>query len=305
MGFFEKLKAGLVKTKNSFFGKINSIFKSFRRVDEDLMDELEEALITGDVGVETTEEILDELRSRIKEKKLTEPEEVKAELFDILRSLIGDGEPIAYEDGKLTVVLVVGVNGVGKTTSIAKMANVFKSDGKKVLLCAADTFRAAAIDQIGIWADRIGVELIKQSEGSDPAAVVFDAVHAAKKRGADILIIDTAGRLHNKKNLMTELEKINRVVDKELPDCLRETILVLDATTGQNAVVQAREFKDAANITGLALTKLDGSAKGGIVFSVKRELGIPMKFIGVGEKADDLQPFNADEFIEALFAEEA
>ena len=305
MGCFEKLKAGLAKTKNSFFGKINSIFKSFRRVDEDLMDELEEALITGDVGVETTEEVLDELRSRIKEKKLTEPEEVKAELFDILRSLIGDGEPIAYEDGKLTVVLVVGVNGVGKTTSIAKMANVFKSDGKKVLLCAADTFRAAAIDQIGIWADRIGVELIKQSEGSDPAAVVFDAVHAAKKRGADILIIDTAGRLHNKKNLMTELEKINRVVDKELPDCLRETILVLDATTGQNAVVQAREFKDAANITGLALTKLDGSAKGGIVFSVKRELGIPMKFIGVGEKADDLQPFNADEFIEALFAEEA
>lgn len=305
MGFFEKLKAGLAKTKNSFFGKINSIFKSFRRVDEDLMDELEEALITGDVGVETTEEVLDELRSRIKEKKLTEPEEVKAELFDILRSLIGDGEPIAYEDGKLTVVLVVGVNGVGKTTSIAKMANVFKSDGKKVLLCAADTFRAAAIDQIGIWADRIGVELIKQSEGSDPAAVVFDAVHAAKKRGADILIIDTAGRLHNKKNLMTELEKINRVVDKELPDCLRETILVLDATTGQNAVVQAREFKDAANITGLALTKLDGSAKGGIVFSVKRELGIPMKFIGVGEKADDLRPFNADEFIEALFAEEA
>ena len=180
MGFFEKLKAGLAKTKNSFFGKINSIFKGFRRVDEDLMDELEEALITGDVGVETTEEILDELRSRIKEKKLTEPEEVKAELFDILRSLIGDGEPIAYEDGKLTVVLVVGVNGVGKTTSIAKMANVFKSDGKKVLLCAADTFRAAAIDQIGIWADRIGVERIKQSEGSDPAAVVFDAVHAAK-----------------------------------------------------------------------------------------------------------------------------
>ena len=305
MGFFEKLKASLAKTKNSFFGKINGIFKSFSRVDEDLMDELEEALITGDVGVETTEEILDELRSRIKEKKLNEPEKVKAELFDILRSLIGDGEPIAYEDGKLTVVLVVGVNGVGKTTSIAKMANVFKSEGKKVLLCAADTFRAAAIDQIGIWADRIGVELIKQSEGSDPAAVVFDAVHAAKKRGADVLIIDTAGRLHNKKNLMTELEKINRVVDKELPDCLRETILVLDATTGQNAVIQAREFKDAANITGLALTKLDGSAKGGIVFSVKSELGIPMKFIGVGEKADDLQPFNADEFIEVLFAEEA
>lgn len=304
MGFFEKLKAGLTKTKNSFFGKINNIFKSFRRVDEDLMDELEEALITGDVGVETTEEVLDELRLRIKDKKLTEPEEVKAELFDILRSLIGDGEPIAYEKGRLTVVLVVGVNGVGKTTSIAKMANVFKNEGKKVLLCAADTFRAAAIDQIGVWADRIGVDLIKQSEGSDPAAVVFDAVHAAKKRGADALIIDTAGRLHNKKNLMSELEKINRVVDKELPDCLRETILILDATTGQNAVIQAREFKEAANITGLALTKLDGSAKGGIVFSVKRELGIPMKFIGVGEKADDLQPFHADEFIEALFSEE-
>lgn len=304
MGFFEKLKAGLTKTKNSFFGKINNIFKSFRRVDEDLMDELEEALITGDVGVETTEEVLDELRLRIKDKKLTEPEEVKAELFDILRSLIGDGEPIAYEKDRLTVVLVVGVNGVGKTTSIAKMANVFKNEGKKVLLCAADTFRAAAIDQIGVWADRIGVDLIKQSEGSDPAAVVFDAVHAAKKRGADVLIIDTAGRLHNKKNLMSELEKINRVVDKELPDCLRETILVLDATTGQNAVIQAREFKEAANITGLALTKLDGSAKGGIVFSVKRELGIPMKFIGVGEKADDLQPFHADEFIEALFSEE-
>ena len=304
MGFFEKLKAGLTKTKNSFFGKINNIFKSFRKVDEDLMDELEEALITGDVGVETTEEVLDELRLRIKDKKLTEPEEVKAELFDILRSLIGDGEPIAYEKDRLTVVLVVGVNGVGKTTSIAKMANVFKNEGKKVLLCAADTFRAAAIDQIGVWADRIGVELIKQSEGSDPAAVVFDAVHAAKKRGADVLIIDTAGRLHNKKNLMSELEKINRVVDKELPDCLRETILVLDATTGQNAVIQAREFKDAANITGLALTKLDGSAKGGIVFSVKRELGIPMKFVGVGEKTDDLQPFHADEFIEALFSEE-
>ena len=304
MGFFEKLKAGLTKTKNSFFGKINNIFKSFRKVDEDLMDELEEALITGDVGVETTEEVLDELRLRIKDKKLTEPEEVKAELFDILRSLIGDGEPIAYEKGRLTVVLVVGVNGVGKTTSIAKMANVFKNEGKKVLLCAADTFRAAAIDQIGVWADRIGVDLIKQSEGSDPAAVVFDAVHAAKKRGADVLIIDTAGRLHNKKNLMSELEKINRVVEKELPDCLRETILILDATTGQNAVIQAREFKEAANITGLALTKLDGSAKGGIVFSVKRELGIPMKFIGVGEKADDLQPFHADEFIEALFSEE-
>ena len=301
MGFFEKLKAGLAKTKNSFFGKINSIFKSFRRVDEDLMDELEEALITGDVGVETTEEVLDELRSRIKEKKLNEPEEVKAELFDILRSLIGDGEPIAYEDGKLTVVLVVGVNGVGKTTSIAKMANVFKSEGKKVLLCAADTFRAAAIDQIGIWADRIGVELIKQSEGSDPAAVVFDAVHAAKKRGADVLIIDTAGRLHNKKNLMEELRKMNRIIDREFPDAHRENLIVLDGTTGQNALVQAREFGEVANLTGIILTKMDGTAKGGIAVAIQSELQVPVKYIGVGETIEDLQQFDSDEFVNALF----
>ena len=301
MGFFEKLKAGLAKTKNSFFGKINSIFKGFRRVDEDLMDELEEALITGDVGVETTEEILDELRSRIKEKKLTEPEEVKAELFDILRSLIGDGEPIAYEDGKLTVVLVVGVNGVGKTTSIAKMANVFKSDGKKVLLCAADTFRAAAIDQIGIWADRIGVELIKQSEGSDPAAVVFDAVHAAKKRGADILIIDTAGRLHNKKNLMNELKKISRIVHEQAEGCSLEVLLALDATTGQNAVSQAKLFNEACDITGIILTKLDGTAKGGIIITITDDLKIPVKLVTVGEKIDDLQPFVAKDFVNALF----
>ena len=221
-------------------------------------------------------------------------------MFDILRESVGEGEPIRLEDGKMTVILVIGVNGVGKTTSIAKIANVMKQSGKKVLLAAADTFRAAAIDQLGVWADRVGVELISQSEGSDPAAVVFDAAAAAKKRGTEV-IIDTAGRLHNKKNLMNELEKIDRVITRELPDSVRETLLVLDATTGQNAVVQAKEFKNAADISGLVLTKLDGTAKGGIVISIKRELGIPVKFIGVGEKVDDLQPFSAEEFVTALF----
>ena len=219
----------------------------------------------------------------------------------MLKDMIGDGESIAENDGEMTVILVIGVNGVGKTTSIAKIANVMKKRGKKVVLAAADTFRAAAIDQIGVWADRIGVDLIKQTEGSDPAAVVFDAAAAAKKREADVLIVDTAGRLHNKKNLMAELAKINRVIDRELPDAVRETLLVLDATTGQNALIQAKEFKNAAEITGLVLTKLDGTAKGGIVISIKHELGIPVKFIGVGEKVDDLEVFNADEFISALF----
>ena len=219
----------------------------------------------------------------------------------MLKDMIGDGESIAENDGEMTVILVIGVNGVGKTTSIAKIANVMKKRGKKVVLAAADTFRAAAIDQIGVWADRIGVDLIKQTEGSDPAAVVFDAAAAAKKREADVLIVDTAGRLHNKKNLMAELAKINRVIDRELPDAVRETLLVLDATTGQNALIQAKEFKNAAEITGLVLTKLDGTAKGGIVISIKHELGIPVKFIGVGEKVDDLEVFNSDEFISALF----
>ena len=301
MGFFDKLKAGLTKTKKAFVAGIDAIFGSYRDVGDELFEELEELLITSDVGAETTMEILDALHEKIHDERITDPEEAKNALFDILRESVGEGEPIRLEDGKMTVILVIGVNGVGKTTSIAKIANVMKQSGKKVLLAAADTFRAAAIDQLGVWADRVGVELISQSEGSDPAAVVFDAAAAAKKRGTEVLIIDTAGRLHNKKNLMNELEKIDRVITRELPDSVRETLLVLDATTGQNAVVQAKEFKNAADISGLVLTKLDGTAKGGIVISIKRELGIPVKFIGVGEKVDDLQPFLAEEFVTALF----
>ena len=301
MGFFEKLKAGLAKTKDAFVGKINNLFRAFATVDEELLEELEEILISADIGVEVTEQIIDDLREKIKDDHITDPEETKKILFDMLKDMIGDGESIAENDGAMTVILVIGVNGVGKTTSIAKIANVMKKRGKKVVLAAADTFRAAAIDQLCVWADRIGVDLIKQTEGSDPAAVVFDAAAAAKKREADVLIVDTAGRLHNKKNLMAELAKINRVIDRELPGAVRETLLVLDATTGQNALIQAKEFKNAAEITGLVLTKLDGTAKGGIVISIKHELGIPVKFIGVGEKVDDLEVFNSDEFISALF----
>ena len=301
MGFFDKLKAGLVKTKKALVAGIDAIFGSYRDVGDDLFDELEELLITSDIGAETAMEILDTLRDKIHDERITEPSAAKDALFGILRDAIGDGEPIAYEDGKMTVILVIGVNGVGKTTSIAKMAYDIKKSGKKVLLAAAVTFRAAAIDQLAVWADRAGVDLISQSEGSDPAAVVFDAAAAAKKRGTDLLIVDTAGRRHHKKNLMNDLEKINRVLSRELPDAIRETLLVLDATTGQNAVVQAKEFKNAAEITGLVLTKLDGTAKGGIVISIKKELGIPVKFIGVGEKIDDLQAFSADEFVGALF----
>ena len=301
MGFFDKLKAGLTKTKKALIAGIDTIFGSYRNVGEELFEELEELLITSDIGAETAMEVLDTLRDKIHDERITEPEKAKEALIEILRDLIGEGEPIAYEKGKMTVILVIGVNGVGKTTSIAKMAYDIKKNGKKVLLAAADTFRAAAIDQLGVWADRAGVELIAQSEGSDPAAVVYDAAAAAKKRGTEVLIIDTAGRLHNKKNLMNELNKIDRVISRELPDAIRETLLVLDATTGQNAVIQAKEFKNAADITGLVLTKLDGTAKGGIVISIKKELVIPVKFIGVGEKIDDLQAFSADEFVNALF----
>lgn len=302
MGFFDKLKKGLTKTKKAFVSGIDTIFGSYEEVGEDLFDDLEELLVCSDIGAETAMEILDRLRDRIYEERITIPNVAKIELFDILSDMIGECEPIHYEKGRMTVILVIGVNGVGKTTSIAKMAYDIKRNGKKVLLAAADTFRAAAIDQLAVWADRAGVDLIAQSEGSDPAAVVFDAAAAAKKRGTDVLIIDTAGRLHNKKNLMNELEKINRVVSRELPDAIRETLLVLDATTGQNAVIQAKEFKHAADITGLVLTKLDGTAKGGIVISIRKELGIPVKFIGVGEKIDDLQPFDHNDFISALFS---
>lgn len=300
MGFFDKLKAGLAKTKNALFGRLDQLFRGFSKVDEDMLEELEEVLITADVGVGPTEKIIDGLRGKIRAEKITEPEKVKTALEEILVSMIGEGEPLVL-DTKPSVILVIGVNGVGKTTSIAKIANLLKSEGKSVILAAADTFRAAAVDQLKIWADRVGVDIISHGEGSDPAAVVFDAVNAAKSRHSDVLIIDTAGRLHNKKNLMDELAKINRVVDRELPGCSRETLLVLDATTGQNAVSQAKEFRSSAPLTGLVLTKLDGTAKGGIVFSIREELGIPVKFICVGEQVDDLRYFKADEFVSALF----
>ena len=301
MGFFEKLKEGLAKTKSAFVSQVDNLFKSFVKVDEELFDELEELLICADVGVGATEEILDKLRDRVKSERLSDGEQVKAALREIMADMIGEGEPLKLGT-KPSVLLIIGVNGVGKTTSIGKIAAQLKADGKKVVVAAADTFRAAAIDQLAVWCDRAGVDLIKQSEGSDPAAVVYDAVSAAKGRNADVLIVDTAGRLHNKKNLMDELAKIDRVLSRELPGADRETLLVLDATTGQNAIMQAKEFKHAANITGLILTKLDGTAKGGCVFSIKGELDVPVKYIGVGEKIDDMQPFNAQDFVRAMFA---
>jgi fused signal recognition particle receptor len=300
MGFFDKLKQGLLKTKNAIVDKIDGLFKSFVKVDEDLFEELEELLISADIGVNTSMEILDELRDTVKENRIKDPEEVKKELFAILRRMIGEHEPLNLST-KPSVILVIGVNGVGKTTSIGKIANDLKHSGKKVVVAAADTFRAAAAEQLTVWCDRAGVDIIKQAAGADPASVVFDAISAVKSRGADVLIIDTAGRLHNKKNLMDELAKIDRVIGRELPDAAKETLLVLDATTGQNAVMQAKEFKEASKITGLVLTKLDGTAKGGIVISIRKELGIPVKFIGVGEKIDDMKPFDSKDFASALF----
>lgn len=300
MGFFEKLKKGLAKTKQAIFSQVNDLFSMFVRVDEDLFEELEELLICADVGAASTEEILNRLREHVKRERFTEPEAARAALMDILEDMIGEGGELELSRTP-AVILVIGVNGVGKTTSIAKIAHCLKQDGKHVILAAADTFRAAAIDQIQVWADRAGVELVRGNEGADPASVVYDAANAAKRKQADVLIVDTAGRLHNKKNLMDELAKINRVLGRELPDSSRETLLVLDATTGQNAVVQAKEFKNAAELTGLVLTKLDGTAKGGIVFSVKKELELPVKFIGVGETMEDLQPFSAKDFVRALF----
>ena len=300
MGFFDNLKKGLTKTKESIFGQVKTVIKNMRRVDEDLLEELEELLIMSDVGVNSTELIIDELRDTLKERNIQGGDDALDVLKEILVKNIGVDTPLKLET-KPSVVLVIGVNGVGKTTSIAKISKQLKDQGKKVVLAAADTFRAGAIDQLGVWADRIGVDIIKQGEGADPAAVVFDAIAAVKKRNADVLIIDTAGRLHNKKNLMDELAKINRVINRELPDACRENLLVIDSTTGQNAVIQAKEFKNTADITGLVLTKLDGTAKGGVIFSVKQELDIPVKFIGVGEKAEDLQPFSAVDFVNALF----
>ena len=300
MAFLDKLKAGLKKTKDALFGKVHNVLSNFVRVDEDLLDELEELLIEADVGVGATEEIIEELRERIKDGRIKEKEDVMRSLQELLTDMIGEGGPLNLSTTP-SVVLVIGVNGAGKTTSIGKISNRLRAEGKKVVVAAADTFRAAAIDQLQVWCDRAGVEMVRQNEGSDPAAVVFDAINYAKKKQADVLIIDTAGRLHNKTNLMNELAKINRVIDRELPGAARESLLVLDATTGQNAIIQAKEFGKAANITGLTLNKLDGTAKGGIVLSIKRELGIPVKFIGVGEKIDDMQEFVAADFIRALF----
>lgn len=300
MGFFEKLKKGLSKTKQAIFGKIDALFKHFVRVDEDLFEELEELLIEADIGVDTTEELLDTLREWVKDTREKDPEAVKRELYRMLKEMLGDAEPLRL-DTKPSVILVIGVNGVGKTTSIGKIAAELHANKKKVIVAAADTFRAAATEQLAVWCQRAQVDLIRGGDGADPAAVVFDAVQAAKSRGADVLIVDTAGRLHNKKNLMDELAKINRVILRELPDAAKETLLVVDATTGQNGIAQAKEFRGAADITGLVLTKLDGTAKGGVVLTIKKQLGIPVKYIGVGEGIDDMKTFDPEEFAEALF----
>ena len=300
MGFFEKLKKGLFKTKQAIFGKIDALFKHFVRVDEDLFEELEELLIEADIGVDTTEELLDTLREWVKDTREKDPEAVKRELYRMLKEMLGDAEPLRL-DTKPSVILVIGVNGVGKTTSIGKIAAELHANKKKVIVAAADTFRAAATEQLAVWCQRAKVDLIRGGDGADPAAVVFDAVQAAKSRGADVLIVDTAGRLHNKKNLMDELAKINRVILRELPDAAKETLLVVDATTGQNGIAQAKEFRGAADITGLVLTKLDGTAKGGVVLTIKKQLGIPVKYIGVGEGIDDMKTFDPEEFAEALF----
>ncbi len=304
MGLFSKLKAGLSKTKESVSSKIEDVLKSFKAIDEDLFEELEEVLIMADLGVATSCDIIDSLRSRAKEKKLTQSDELKTELKEILVEILTRSENTVKMEGSPAVIMVIGVNGVGKTTSIGKLAYKYNRMGKKVVIAAADTFRAAAIEQLQVWAERADAEIIKQQEGSDPAAVIYDAISAAKKRSADVLLCDTAGRLHNKKNLMEELKKIYRIIDKELPGSSKEVLLVLDATTGQNAVQQAKEFKDAADITGIILTKLDGTAKGGIVFAVKNEYDIPVKLIGLGESADDLEDFNAVDFVNAIFDEE-
>ena len=300
--FWGRLKSGLTKTRTALFSPVDNLLKAFTKVDEDLLEELEEILISADVGFAATEEIMEELRERIKDGRLKEKEQVMTALREIMTDMIGESEPLQLTTTP-SVLLVIGVNGAGKTTSIGKISKRLRLQGKKVVVAAADTFRAAAIDQLAVWCERARVDMVRQNEGSDPAAVVFDAIAAAKKKQADVLIIDTAGRLQNKKNLMNELAKIDRVIDRELPGASRETLLVLDATTGQNAVSQAKEFGSTAKITGITLNKLDGTAKGGIVISIKRELGIPVKFIGVGEKIDDMQEFDAKDFVSALFGE--
>ena len=303
LGFFDKIKQGLQKTRSSIINNVNSLINSFTKIDEELFEELEEILIMSDMGVETSTEICDIMRKKIKEQGITEPGVIKQMMKEIIADMLGEDIGLKL-DTKPSVILVIGVNGVGKTTSIGKIASLLKREGKKVVLGAADTFRAAAIEQLEIWAQRADVSLVKSVEGTDPASVVFDTIASAKSKGADVIICDTAGRLHNKKNLMDELAKINRVIKRELPDASLESLLVLDAATGQNAVNQAREFRNVTDISGIILTKLDGTAKGGIVVPIKNELNIPVKFIGVGEGIDDLQPFNTKEFVESIFGDE-
>ncbi|HIX99755.1 MAG TPA: signal recognition particle-docking protein FtsY [Candidatus Dorea intestinigallinarum] len=301
-GFFRRLVSGLTKTRDNIVSGMDSIFHGFSHIDEDFYEELEEVLIMGDLGVAATEDILDDLRDKVKEQHIKEPSDCRQILIDSIKEQMDVGET-AYEfEERTSVVMVVGVNGVGKTTTIGKLAGKLRAQNKKVILAAADTFRAAAGEQLREWANRAQAELIGGQEGSDPAAVVYDAVQAAKARHADVLLCDTAGRLHNKKNLMEELRKMNRIIDREYPEAFRETLVVLDATTGQNALQQAKEFKDVADITGIILTKMDGTAKGGIAVAIQAELGIPVKYIGVGETIDDLQKFDADTFVDALFA---
>ena len=300
-GFFKRLVEGLTKTRNNIVSGIDSIFSGFSAIDEDFYEEIEEILIMGDLGINATTAIIEDLKQKVKEQHIKEPSACKQLLIDSIKAQMNVGET-AYEfENRQSVVLVIGVNGVGKTTSIGKLAGKLKDQGKKVILAAADTFRAAAGEQLTEWAHRAGVEIISGQEGSDPAAVVYDATQASKARHADVLLCDTAGRLHNKKNLMAELGKINRVIDREYPEAYRETLVVLDGTTGQNALAQARQFSEIADITGIILTKLDGTAKGGIAVAIHSELGIPVKYIGVGESIDDLQKFDADEFVNALF----
>ncbi len=303
MGWFGKIGAGLKKTRDSIMHSVNSMLRAFTKIDEELFEELEEILIMGDVGAHTASHICEELRRRVKEEGITEPEKVKALLREIVADMLRGGQDLDLST-KPSVILVIGVNGVGKTTTIGKLAYQLTSEGKKVILGAADTFRAAAIEQLDIWAERSGADIVQHGQDSDPAAVVYDSLSAAKARGADVVICDTAGRLHNKKYLMDELSKIGRVIDRELPQAAKEVLLVLDATTGQNAVNQAREFQNAAGITGIVLTKLDGTARGGVVLAIREELQLPVKFIGVGEGIDDLQPFDPDAFAEGLFSDD-
>ncbi len=301
MGFFEKLKQGLSKTSKNISDKIDSVLAAFGKIDEDLFEELEEALIMADIGVDTTLEIIDHLRKDVKQGRITKPEEIKSQLVQIIGTMMEEEvEPLRFET-KPSLILMIGVNGVGKTTTAAKLAKIYKDQGKKVIFGAADTFRAAAAEQLVTWADRVGVDIIKSQQGADPAAVVFDTISAAKSRGCDLIICDTAGRLHNKTNLMNELSKIQKVIATQLPDADTECLLVLDATTGQNAMNQAVEFKKVTPLTGVVLTKLDGTAKGGMAIPLKNELGLPIRFVGVGEQMDDLQPFDGYDFAKALF----